>query len=137
MKYLSDIQKMLYRLKPWKTSTKRYWAGMSFVYEEQVLSEQPTEQQPLEAEIYEGRLPEPLDYEPPSFDFLPEVHTPDLRIEPPQPLQIESPQPPEGNPTLEVRTEDPQQEIQQAIDEIKEPDGLEDLLRQSLFPPIF
>jgi hypothetical protein len=109
---------------------RRYRAGRAVTYQEQdPIPETPMGFESIEPEIYEGQMPEPPDYEPVQYDFLPEFHTPELRIEPPKPLEAE--------PNLEERIEDPQQEIQQAIDEIREPDNLDDLLRQNLFPPLF
>jgi hypothetical protein len=135
MFYRDWRQKLLYNTSPAKQLmakfVRRYRAGRAVPYDEQISTEpiQGQGDQFVETEISEGQLPEQPEYEPIQFDPLPEFHTPDLAIEPPQAPQADVP--------LEGRLEDPREEIQDAIDEIREPDNLEDLLRINLFPPPF
>src|ERR1044072_3649701 len=69
---------------------KRYRAGRPVIYDDNApIIEPPTEFGSIEPEIYEGQMPGPPDYEPVQYDFLPEFHTPDLKLEPPQFPQLE------------------------------------------------
>jgi hypothetical protein len=110
---------------------RRYRAGRPVTYQDEApIQEAQTEFVSFEPEIYEGQMPDPLGYEPVQYDFLPDFHTPNLRLEPPQ-LEQSEPSP------LEEQILSAQREIQEAIDEIREPENLEDLLRMDLFPPLF
>jgi hypothetical protein len=135
MHYSDWRQKLLYNTSQARQLmtrfVRRYRAGRPVTYQDEApIQEAPSEFVSFEPEIYEGQMPDPLEYEPVNYNFSTEAHTPDLRLEPPQ-FELPEPSP------LEEEIISAQQEIQDAIDEIKEPENLEDLLRNNLFPPLF